>query len=328
VSLVPVLAHYVSWHTVPGGWNVCPALPVRRDNPAGGYSAANPDIIVQHNTEMQANGIWPMVSWWGPNAPAGDAFMDRYLSLSGPPLAVLYEAWGSPDRLQADARGDISFTDPRNVDQFIAELKHLNAKYFNGPHGNRFVRVDGRPLVFIWISHAFTGPFEAVAAQVRDFAYLVGSEFTVPAVIKPEHHSVIRGMDAITSYGFYDPRRYPEVMNDTFVGEYTNAIRQWRLMLASVSPGTQLLLPLNFAYDERGIPNRHGWVFSSPEDVARRYARVVASYATEASPGILPMVYLTSYNEHYEGSGIEPTVDPERPDYLSIVRETFTSPVP
>jgi len=325
---IPVLAHYVTWHNSGvENWGDCPALPIRRDTPGGGYSSRNPAIIAQHNEEMQRAGIIPTASWWGPTSYAGDKFLDTYLPIAGPPLALLYEAVG-PDRLSAGPEIPVDFTIPSVTDQFIGEMRYLRDKYFNGPSGGRFLRVDGRPLVFIWISNAFRGPFDAAAAHVRDFVYLVGSEFTVPADMPSEHESVVRGLDAITSYGFYNTDRYPEDMNDAFLGAYTTAIRKWQGLLAGVSKRIKLIPPMTFAYDERKIPGRQGYTFRSSADVAMRYARIVRSYVTNPGPSILPFAWCTSYNEHYEGSGIEPTVDPDRPDYLGIVREVFATPGP
>jgi hypothetical protein len=325
---IPVLAHYVTWHSSGSPhWGDAPALPIRRDNPAGGYSSLNPEIIRQHNAEMQSAGIIPMASWWGPTSYAGDEFLNAYLMVPGPQLALLYEAVGE-GRPGPSALEPVDFTNAATVEQFVSEMGYLRDKYFNGPSGNRFLRINGKPVVFIWITNSFRGPFSQVAAHVRSFVYLVGSEFTVPAVIPKEHEDVIRGLDAVTAYGFYDTGRFPENMNDEFLGAYTTAVRAWQVKLAAISPDIKLIPPMTFTYDERGIPGRVGYVFRSDAEHATRYAQIVRSFVTDPGPGILPFAYMTSYNEHYEGSGVEPTVDPDRPDYLGIVRNVFAAPGP
>lgn len=325
---IPVLAHYVTWHNSGDpGWGVCPSLPVRRDSPGGGYSSRNPAILAQHNAEMTANGIVPVCSWWERTSYAGDGFLDNYLPIDGPPMGILYEAVG-PGRLAPDPMHPVDFNDPAVAEMFVRDMEHLRDKYFNGRYGHRFFRVDGRPLVFIWISNAFRGPFDKVSAEVRKYIYLVGSEFHIGAYITSGHEPVVRGLDAITSYGFYDTDRFPAEMNDEFLGNYATAIRKWREVLAVQAPGVQLIPPMTFAYDERGIPERQGYYFNSSAAVAMRYARIIKGYVADPGPGVLPLVWCTSYNEHYEGSGIEQTVDPDRPDYLGIVREVFTTPGP
>jgi len=316
---IPVLGHYANWWTIPGQWAQAATRPKN-----GIYSSDDPAVIVEHNRLMLAAGIVPLVSWWGAGALAGDRFLNQYLPIAGPQLGLLYEAIGEGRLAPNGSR--IDFNDGAVVAQFIGEMEHLRDAYFDGPSGHRFFRVDGRPVVFIWITGAFRGPFDAVAAGVREFVYLVGSEFHIPAYIPAGHGQIVRGLDAITAYGFYDTDRYPEEMNDAFLAGYTNGIRQWREVLTAEAPGVQLIPPMTFAYDERNIPDRVGYVFRSSSEVARRYAKLVRSYV--GTPGVLPMAYCTSLTEWIEGSPIFPTDDPERPDYYSIVREEFFSPGP
>jgi hypothetical protein len=315
-----VLAHYANWWTIPGQWAEAATRPKR-----GVYNSTDTAVIAQHNADMMSAGVIPAVSWWGPDAYAGDKFLNLYLPLVGPQLALLYEAVGN-GRLAPSPQSPVDFNDAGVVAQFIGEMEHLRDVYFNGPYGHRFFRVDGRPLLFIWISNSFRGSFDTVAAGVREFVYLVGSEFHMPAYIPAGHRSVIRGLDAISSYGFYDTDRFPPDMNDEFLAGYTTAIRKWREVLAAEAPGVQLIPPLTFTYDERGIPGREGYFFGSSTAVARRYAQLVRSYVD--TPGILRLVWCTSATEFIEGSPILETDDPQRPDYLGIVRETFFAPGP
>ena len=347
-STFPVFAHYMDWATVPTGWEIAGTMPIRRDNSPGGYDSRNPEIILQHNAEMQANGILPMVSWWERDSHAGDNFLDLYLSIPGPQIGILYEAVG-PGRMQftgqspivgsrsrfVPAAGNIDFANPRHAEMFISDMQHLQEKYFSR-YPDRFYRIDGRPVVFIWISHAFVGPFEQVAARAREHSsfYLVGSEFSTPWGVSRGHETVLRAMDAITAYGSYDPVRYGLDMDARFLIDYKKAVDDWVLWLDRNSPRTKLILPMNFAYDERLIPDRRGIVFDSSYEVARAYAQIVRGYLADpcSSSKILQVAYLTSYNEHYEGTAVEPSGE-YQDNYLKIIRETFampadTSPVP
>lgn len=314
---IPVLAHYANWWTIPGQWGEAATRPKR-----GIYDSTNTAVIAEHNAAMMSAGIWPTVSWWGPASYAGDKFLNLYLPIAGPQLAILYEAIGE-GRLAPNGQ-PIDFNDGAVREQFISEMEYLRDKFFNGPSGNRFVRVNGKPLVFIWISNAFRGPFDQVSARVRDFVYLVGSNFHIPAYIPEGREPVYRGLDAISSYGFYDTDRFPVDMNDEFLAAYTGALRRWRDVLAQKAPGVQLIPPMTFAYDERLIPERQGYYFRSSTEIATRYAQLVRSYV--GTPGILPMAWCTSATEFVEGSVILETDDPDRPDYLGIIRNVFATP--
>lgn len=345
---VPVVAHYMNWATVPGGWSTASVMPLLRDNPAGGYTSANPAIIAEHNRQMAANGIWPMMSWWGPDTYAGDRFLDQYLQVPGPPLAILYEATGrlltnrqiregavtaplpmpAPHRavMRAGSGDDrFDFRQAVNANTFVADMEHLHRKYFSGPHADRFVRVDGRPMVFVWISHAFDGPFDEAVARARERAafYLVGSDFSVPFHMRSGGESVVRGYDAMSAYGFYDPDRYGLDMDQRFISEYGAAVPRWQSWLDQHAPGVRLLLPIGFAYDETLIPGRRGVVFRSSYEVARRYAGNVRTMVTNpCGTRLLRMAYVTSFNECYEGTCVEPSEE-YGTGYLDILRETF-----
>lgn len=356
----PVFAHYMDWATVPGSWPVASILPIRRDNPAGGYDSRNPEIILQHNAEMQANGILPMVSWWERNSHAGDHFLDLYLSIPGPQIGILYEAVG-PGRMQfagsgttarllskfgppatpyelpqmgrrtlqaLAAKSGIDMGNPVHANMFVDDMRHLQEKYFSR-YPDRFYRIDGKPVVFIWISHAFTGPFEQVAERARQHAsfFLVGGEFGTPwGSMPPEHITVLRAMDAITSYGFYDPRHYGLDMDTRFVDDYRKSIGDCTDWLSRNSPKTKLIPPMNFAYDETLLPDRNGIVFRSSYEIAREYAQTVRSVlADRCRRGLVRVGYLTSYTEHYEGTAVEPS-DKYQDNYLRIIRETFSVP--
>ena len=330
ITTIPVFAHFVSWHAVPGAWATAATMPLRRDNPAGGYASADPDIIAQQNAEMSANGIVPMVSWWARDTYAGDAFLRTYLAQPGPPIGILYEAVG-PGRMQEGADRGIHLDDPANANIFIDDMAHLQTEFFDKYPQERFFRIGGRPVVFVWITANFHGPFDKVVAQARTHAafYLIGADFTVPFSIRPGLDEIVRGMDAMSAYGFYDPGRYGLDMPSDFLRDYAAAVPQWLQWLSGHAPGVRLLLPMGFAYDETRIPGRHGWVFRSSIAIARQYAEMVRGFiANPCGSAVLPYAYITSYNEHYEGTAIEPfeiSRGEEGPPskYLDIISQTF-----
>jgi hypothetical protein len=322
---VPVFAHFAGWWTVPGSWATAATMPLRSDNPGGGYTSANPEIIRQQNAEMIANGIRPLVSWWERDSYAGDAFLDAYLAQSGPQIGILYEAVG-PGRMQPNASGRIDVNDLANANIFINDMEYLQKKYFDR-YPERFCRIDGRPVVFIWISHAFDGAFDRVIAQARERSsfYLIGSDFMSPFAVRKGAETVIRGMDAITAYGFYDQKRYGADMPEQFLTDFASSVSTWQGWLSQNAPGVHILLPMQFAYDDTRIPGRKAEHFGSSFEMARRYAEKVRGLALNPCVSrILPYVYVTSYTEHAEGSAIEPTRE-FGSGYLDIVRETFLS---
>ncbi|MBN2141826.1 hypothetical protein JW711_00710 [Candidatus Woesearchaeota archaeon] len=168
---IPVLAHFVNWHTIPGGWDTAATMPVRHDNNSvHGYTSTNPEIITQQNTEMVRNGIVPLISWWGRDSYAGDKFLDTYLSVSKgdlPKIGILYESVNrDQSRMHTLPNGEVNLHDPYNANLLNSDLVHLDNKYFSR-YPDRFFHVDGRPIVFLWNSHIFHGNLEEIIYPAR-----------------------------------------------------------------------------------------------------------------------------------------------------------------
>jgi hypothetical protein len=333
--MVTVLAHRVSWQ-VSDGWPEASVIPLLRDNPRGGYAADNPAIIAAINAMMEANGIWPMVSWWEKDTYAGDRYLDGFLAIPGPPLAILYEATG---RLKNDfqvkgipeGRGgsDIDFTYQPNADVFVDDMVHLHRKYFTGPHKDRFLRVDGRPVVFIWISHAFKGPFDKAMERVRAQVpvYIIGSDFTVPLYAREGIETVVPAMDAISTYGGYWWDHFGLEMGPDYPVAYKQAVRDWSAWLGEHAPHMAIMPPMIFNYDERLISGRHGYHFSSTPEMARHMAQAVREVIEDPCQSrVLPMTFIVSYDECYEGTCIIPS-EQHGSAYQDVIRDVFKGPV-
>jgi hypothetical protein len=118
---------------------------------------------------------------------------------------------------------------------------------------------------------------------------------------------VVRGMDAVSSYNFYDPAFYGIDIPEDFLADYEDSVRKLGEWLDANAPGVRLILPMQFAYDETRIPGRRGLHFRASPEVARRYAAMVRDLVADpCDPHVLPYAYATSFNEHIEGSALEP----------------------
>jgi hypothetical protein len=336
------LAHYCNWHlkcatdAACDSWRYAATLPRLRDaQPGVGYASDDPRIIRAHNRDLWANGITPLVSWWGPSAPAGgDAFLDAYLrewDARAPVRAgLLYEVTA---RLKM-VNGLVDFTDTENAERFVADVRYLSERYW-ARQPERFYRIDGRPVLFIWLSHAFRGPFDEVVARVRREVpvYIIGSDFNMPADFRPGLESVARGLDAVSAYGIYTPAlatRHQAQITEADVEEYAGSAREWSRWLAEHAAGTALILPLQFAFDDHLVmpPRDHPPLSSTPAIVARlaETAQGLIAGSQAGCGNILPFVLFVSYNEHFEGTAAEAN-DRYGDSWLETLRRTFAAPV-
>ena len=170
--------------------------------------------------------------------PGGDPTLRRYLDLdpgATVPLLLLYEA---TEILAADRDGFVDFDDPANAQRFADDVAWLDGAYWSNPrYAHRFLRVDGRPVLFAWVSRNFTGAWPAAvrAARQRATFYLVGSEFLLDLrpdgrpLVRDDLAEVLAPLDAVSGYGIYDPRHVPASgrLDAAYLSRYEQSLRGW-----------------------------------------------------------------------------------------------------
>ena len=341
--------HYMTWLDQ-ASWPLASTWPVLHD-PAyplpRGYDSTDPLIIRRHNQIATRHGFVWLWSWWGRTAPAGgDAMLRLYLESdpdSSVPLMILYEATGL---LQRNAAGFYDFDDPVNFRQLLDDVAYLDRTYWRNPlYAHRFYRIDGRPVFFPWVSRNFIGAWPAAVRAAREQAsfYLVGSEISLELEpdgetprIRADLAEVAAPLDAVSSYGLYNPRFVPPSgeLDAGYTERVDHALRGWAERLATVAPGVGLIPPLQFAYDDRYVrPERHDPPLVSDGTQAIAVAQVVRALIDDAGVAdpryrnVLPVVFLVSWNEHLEGSAIEWT-DEHGYTYVLVAIGTFRANVP
>ena len=330
---VRVFAHYVSWYhqQVPGGhdhqWNESSLFPVFRGSGAGeGYTSSDPATIRRHNEDFKKYGITPLASWWGIDHYAGDQFLDAYLAVpSDVQIGILYELTGL---LKFDSERNVfDMDDPETAATFVAHIKHLKERYFD-PYPSRFVKVDGKPVIFLWLSGLMAGDLAAAIVPIRDDVYLIGSELNpfAPGDRFRDRLPVLRGLDAVSSYGMNFPSFHDGTLSPGFVGQVLASGLLSAEWLRENAPGVDVILPLSFSANDTGIPERapHSRPFMATEqqagDAADRYRELLAKiYRGCEVPNMPPMINITSYNEIVEGTSVEPTLrNPDIPQPFPV----------
>lgn len=321
-----IALHYMTW-LQQRSWPLASTWPVLR-NPAyplpRGYDSDDPVVFRAHNRAAERHGFAWLWSWWGQaSVPGGDPTLRRYLDLdpgATVPLMVLYEA---TETLAANREGFFDFDDPANVRRFVEDVAYLDRIYWSNPrYAHRFLRIDGRPVLFAWVSRNFTGAWPAAVAAARRQAgfYLVGSEFLLDLrpdgrpLVRDDLAAVVAPLDAVSGYGIYDPRYVPASgrLDAAYASRYEQALRGWAELVTALAPGIRFVPPLQFAFDDRYVrpEARHPPLSSSLEEavaVARATRRLIddARAGDARYRSVLPAVFLASWNEHLEGSAVE-----------------------
>jgi hypothetical protein len=333
-----VALHYMTWLDEKS-WPLASTWPVLHD-PAyplpRGYDSTDPYVFRAHNRAAERQGFAWLWSWWGPaDVPGGDPTLRRYLDLDAGatvPLLVLYEA---TEILRPRRDGLYDFDDDFNLRRFVEDVAFLDRAYWSNPrYAGRFLRFDGRPVLFAWVSRNFTGAWARAVAEARQQAsfFLVGSEFLLD--LRPDGRPLVRDdlaealapLDAVSGYGIYDPRYVPASgrLDASYASRYEQALRGWAELVTALVPGTGFVPPLQFAFDDRYVrpEARNPPLLSSVED-AVAVARATRRLLDDARAGdarfrsVLPAVFLASWNEHLEGSAVEWT-DEHGYGYLTV----------
>ena len=318
--------HYMTWLDE-RSWGFASTWPVLR-NPTyplpRGYDSDDPVVFRAHNRNAERHGFAWLWSWWGREGVAGgDATLRRYLDLdpgATVPLLILHESTGI---LNAGRDGLFDFDDPANFRRFVDDVAWLDRAYWsNSRYAHRFLRVDGRPVLFAWVSRNFTGAWPAAVAAARQGAsfYLVGSEFLLD--LRPDGRPLVRDdlaeallpLDAVSGYGIYEPRYVPASgrLDLTYASRYEQALRGWAELVTSLAPAVRFVPPLQFAFDDHYYrPAAGNPPLQSSVEEAIAVARVARRLLDDARAGdpryrsVVPAVFLVSWNEHLEGSAVE-----------------------
>lgn len=308
--------HYYPWYEMHDGhqnWTEdCVSDPA-----LGEYAADNPAVIEQHLRWCLNHGIrWLSVSWWGPRSGTDRALRNALLDMDlfrEVQFSILYETKGRLEEFDYD----LDTTGAR--DRLRSDLQHLQTEYFTE---SNYLRLEDRPVVFLYIANALQGDveaaFEAVTADVGVDLYLLAD---LPFGTPPSNYRITPVADAITSYNPYSSRTDIEaVFHDLY--EQGNTVLHLGADAADVNY-VPVVIP---GFNDTAIPDSqredNPILTASPE----RYERVCSQVTPHL--GDAEAVLVTSFNEWYENTQIEPneTYDDA---YLTLTRDRLaTGPVP
>jgi len=253
--------------------------PFLLDHPLQPYASNDVVALARHVDQAQAAGIDGFAaSWWGP----GDYTDANWAQLLD--LAAQRGFWVIP---YFETLGPTSL--PRSEAQIMAWLDYLLRTYRSHP---AWYKLDGRPVIVVWASRTVPlGTWQSIFANLRtrglDALYLaIGLHDT----------SVLSVFDGLHEYGVFPFFRLGQIYQaaGTAVRAYSmlHPSRPPALFVATLQPGC----------DDRALPGRTGVYWDRRNGDAYRYTFAAA---TKGRPDWL---FITSWNEWWENTHIEPSV--------------------
>jgi hypothetical protein len=282
-------AHYYPWYEMHGGhvdWaHRTPLEPV-----LGEYAADDPAVVEQHLAWCLEHGLgWLSVSWWGAGSSTDTVLEGTLLGaklFEHVQFSILYETL---DRL-----GEYGFDldDPAARDRLREDLTYLAETYFGE---DNYLHLDGRPVVYFYISDRLRGDveaaFETATSSLAVDPYVLAS---VPFDNSPDSYPVVDVADGVTSYLPYvtNPDRFHEAY------AHGNAVVQLGAAAADLEYIPVVIPGYNNTDDPRSDDDP---VLSASPNRYETVCNQVAPHLAESEA-----VLVTSFNEWYETTAIEP----------------------
>ncbi|MFN7954259.1 MAG: glycoside hydrolase family 99-like domain-containing protein [bacterium] len=324
-------AAYYSWF--PENWNLGtygqkldpPIAPLLGDYSSGSVTLAAHSVFArQGGLDFLMFDVWPM-----PRPGTGgdetlirarERVLDYYrsgLGLGQVRSAILYEVQGLVD---VSGAGILSL-DAEGERLLIDDLVTLGREVFGHPS---YLRIDDRPVVFLYLTRSFAGDFPGTIARLREAMrgqgldpYLVGEEVYWYVVgesgrILGEREPNLTRMasfDAVWSYNplFSDGRFCGAAGVDRFLSDTHDLYVTYRDAARRV--GVEFVPTILPGYNDRGVrPDKAFCTVPRERDSGALFLDQAWDRWVRPFIGEAPLVVSTTFNEWNEGSQLEPAI--------------------
>ena len=321
VPTTSTVAAYYPWYATPTSWQFARAIPLR-----GRYLSHDATVYLQQRLEAHASGIDVFaVSTFSPaSARQFHAMQDPVEFTYGAGLSRflwMYEILGRlPYTFNTVGQEIVNFDDPVTRAAFEAHMVEL-AGYF---HENYLSLPTGHYPVWIWKTDTIRGDFVQAVRDARaavrttrgkELAIIGGELAQIPDPVGLERR--LPAFLAMSHYGVYTPRyttqfggRLNRAHTDFTIGNllrWIEIVRQQGANNIYQRPMTYWA-PSQFGFDDsKGIFRRNNPTMRANRDELEYYLQQLDKQVVVPNADIVSHLNHTSYNEHREGHGIEPT---------------------
>lgn len=305
-------AYWYPWYGAAGrhwsdGYRGTPVL--------GEYSSSDATVINRQIDWATGHGVdFFAASWWGWASYEDEVLHSHFLMADLADeidFAILYESTG---RLTV-RDGLINMDDAANRRVLADDMRTLAQTYFIQPG---YLRLEGRPVVFLYLTRIFVGDVAGALAQARAAAaegtgvepFLIGDE----VYWQPPNRARFEGLDGLTAYNMHTS--VPDVA-DGFAEDVLRQYRPWSD--AAAAAGLAFVPSVIPGFDDTAVRPEagHPIIPRSPALFGEQLQD-----ALDLAVGQPPMVMITSWNEWHEDTSIEPAEEYGL-DYLEVLRDVL-----
>lgn len=291
------------------------------------YNSSDPAVAEKHIAWCSRYGIDFLVIDWWPNRPQQNKVLEegflRAENIDDIKWCIFYETQSlGMDR----ATGSIIWTDSK-IERFASDLLELSQRYFSHP---AYLKVAGRPVIFLYLTRNFSGKTQAAIEEVRSVLrergvdpFIVadevfwtvtidgGEKSTFSGWTEAPQRSRIRLFDAITTYNIYETLKHDHqgyASGSRYLPDVEEIYERYRelcgdevLFIPNIIPGynDRALRPGSGHYV---IPRQWEEGDASGSLFSELFERLGVAYIDQK----IPMMMITSWNEWNEDTAIEP----------------------
>ena len=247
-----------------------------------------------------------------------DFFINSYWGMNNVEDHVLrYHMFNNPDR------GNIKlavFLEPSltPVDRVITpaqittQTNYLCDNYFNQ---SGYMRIDNKPVIFIYVTRAMTDPnLEMCISTIRTAArdkgtgevYVVGDEVWGWPDTSPRGISRISLMDAVTNYDVYGNLNSQPFATDAVLDDWQARNTAWKNFVNGL--GKQFLPAVSPGFNDRGVRDGHNPCSRKLNNESYAFGTLFSGMLDRVGNSVdtADMIIVTSWNEWHEDTQIEP----------------------
>lgn len=274
----------------------------------GHYSSRDPVVIRQHLKWMEACGIdFTVMSWWGNNSREDITLRDHILGeldSSSVKFSIYYES-----ALLGIDQGQIPI-DESDEAYLVADFNYIADTYFEHPN---YLRVNDKPVIFIYLSGIYSGDFKEAFTRVRSEISARGFEvFLVGDEVGWGETSVshMEFLDAVSPY-IVLPRQIQEGEypgNRSFFADLSVQAGEWEM---AAGPSGKFIIPGVIPGFNNRIVSADGFAVPRQTGEGESGTSMLEEYIRVMLPFVDPelkMIMITSWNEWHEDTQVEPTV--------------------
>lgn len=320
VTSLPTIAAYYPWYSTPASWASARSTPLR-----GQYQSFDSTLYLQQRLEAHASGVdvFAVSTFSAQQAAQFHEMQDGLEHTYGADLTRflwLYEILGQlPFELNNVGQEIVDFDAPATRAAFVAHMIEL-AGYF---HDN-YVTLDGQYYpIWIWKTDTIRGNFVQAVEDARSAVRsccgkelaIIGGEL---AQLPNEARDLARRMPAffgMSHYGIYTPRFtnvYGRRLNQAHSDFTMSNLLTWIQIVRAQGIDTVYRRPMSywpptqFGFDDtKGTRNNPP--MAANRDEIEYYVQQLDRQVVLPNLDIVSHLNHTSYNEHREGHGLEPT---------------------